>query len=112
MLAVAVCAEAPGQQAATPTPPATPAVTTSQAASASSSSSQSSARDLDKRARAVGLLPETHQGTTFYCKNGAPVGTRFQKKTCYSGDQVVMMIEQLEQQKNLLDSTHGGPQSK
>lgn len=110
VLAVTGCAGAPVQQ---PTAAATTHEVTSPAKpSASSSASVQSAisRDIVRRAKAVGLLPETHQGVTIFCKEETPLGTRFPRKTCYSGDQIVMLVEQLEQQKTLLETSRGGPQ--
>jgi len=121
LLALTGCAGALAQQPspqntspASSTASAAPTTTPTSAASASSTASTppATARDVAKRAKNVGFTPETHKGVTLYCKYGeTQLGTRFPtKKTCYNEDQIVVMIEQLEQQKNALSHPMGGPQ--
>lgn len=67
---------------------------------ASSASGGGPSPELVKRARSVGLTPETSHGVTRFCKKDVPVGTRFPTKSCYDEDGLTTLIEQLEYQKN------------
>jgi hypothetical protein len=85
---------------------ATPTSATAQApaspASAANSTPPKLSPDVVKRAKDLGLHPETVKGVTRYCKKDTPLGTHFTKKECYDEDVLPMMVDQIEYQKSLM----------
>jgi hypothetical protein len=83
---------APASEAATsasqPTPDVATAATPS-AASADKPSSDSTLNDKEIKAlRAQGYRPVVRNGETLYCRDEAPLGSRFEKRVCNTADQL------------------------
>jgi hypothetical protein len=76
------------------------------AAAAADESSAASAPtvspDLMKRAKDVGLKPETRKGEQVYCWEDQDVGTRFKTKKCVNNDGLANLVQQREEQKQAL----------
>lgn len=96
--------DAPVQQPGTEAPSATSATSTSagappaQPADEPRQSTVDSAED--KHLRALGYTPEIHNGVTIYCKKEAPLGSRFEQKTCTTA---VQHIKTRQNSKEMLE---------
>jgi hypothetical protein len=98
--APATPAAVPTSTTPTPSAPAQAAATTPAAGNTPAPSASGPSPELVKRARSVGLTPETSHGVTRFCKKDVPVGTRFPTKSCYDEEGLTTLIDQLEYQKN------------
>jgi hypothetical protein len=91
---------------ATPTAATPQAPATTQAPAASSSTANSTASkispDVIKRAKDLGLHPQTVKGVTRFCKIDTPLGTHFPTKSCYDEDALPMMLDQIEYERSLM----------
>lgn len=76
-------AQAPTQPATTSAPPMakTDAVPAAATAAGTRAADPGLAAEV-KHLMARGYRPETHNGNTVYCHKEAPLGSRFEKKTC------------------------------
>jgi hypothetical protein len=83
--------DAPSSAAAPSARDAAPptAATVSATAAAATDASRLSAVELaeDKRLQALGYRPEMRNGTRFYCRREAPLGSRFEHKICTTAQQ-------------------------
>ena len=91
---------------ATSPAPATPAA--AQSDQSATSRTQPSADTL-KKAKSLGLHPETHSGVTKYCWEDANTGSRFATKKCADESQLDEIIAQREAaQDNMRRNMTGG----
>jgi pyocin large subunit-like protein len=107
------------QQESSPTPPAsapksdasasapTAAQTAAQTPAPSADQSAPSA-DMLKRAKSVGMHPETHGGKTQYCWEDASLGSRFATKKCTDEAGLDAVIAQREATKQTLRQSMSG----
>jgi hypothetical protein len=56
----------------------------------------------------IGFSPVTRNGTTLFCREDVATGTRFAKKQCLTPQDVSVMVEHEQQQKDLLRANCGG----
>jgi predicted flap endonuclease-1-like 5' DNA nuclease len=102
---------APAPSASAPAPAASPTSTPAAQASASDAPAQPSAETL-KKAKSVGLKPETHNGTTVYCWEQTALGSRFPTKQCTDANHLDDIIAQREVDKDLMRRSMSGTSSR
>jgi hypothetical protein len=55
---------------------------------------------LTKAARSEGYTPRTRNGTVVFCKTDQQIGTRFQSMSCISQDDVALVVQRAQDQRN------------
>ena len=110
-----------GACASGPTPPPGPAAATSpvpatvhELAPATSAAPVAAAPTADevkrqamlKQARSMGFKPKLTNGVVMYCRNEAPIGTRFDQTVCHTEDGMADLLQALQAQKDELDNAH------
>lgn len=101
----APAASAPASDAAATAPAAAP---TAAQTPASSADQGAPSADLIKRAKGVGMRPETRGGKTVFCWEDSNTGTRFPTKKCTDEAGVEAMIAQRESAKQTMRQTMSG----
>ena len=56
-----------------------------------------------------GYRPESHNGTTVYCRKEAPVGTRFSTKTCRTSVSILELEQRSKDATTSAQRTNGNP---
>jgi hypothetical protein len=114
--AIAVGAVSYAQQPADPSQPApvatpaasaaaTPTSTTATAApNATTASAATPPKDILKKARENGYYTKVRKGQTFFCKKETPLGTRFDTEHCLSDEQLAMVLERNQAQRDQMQS--------
>ncbi|MGH8289999.1 MAG: hypothetical protein ACREV7_13405 [Steroidobacteraceae bacterium] len=93
------------------TPQAASPQATSAAASAGSPESASklvATADFTKRAQDDGWSPEVRSGRVLYCKDEAPLGSRFPERTCLDKVAVEQMMLAEEKQRESMQHAYNG----
>lgn len=98
---------ASSQPPASPAPAApaasqTPAPTTNASSATAATAPPEPSPETLKKAKDLGLHPETHKGVTVYCWEDASIGTRFPTKKCADANQLNDLIAQREYTKDVL----------
>jgi hypothetical protein len=73
-------------------------------AATSASSKATSDASLSKKAREAGWRPEAHNGETVYCRDDAQVGSRFATRRCVHENQLLVLLDQAQADKDSLKS--------
>ena len=94
-------APAPTSPAPAATPSNTPQTKTP-ATTAAATTSAGPSPDLLKTARQEGYQVKVRRGTTYFCKSITPLGTRFATENCYNQDQLEMVLEKQQAQRDAL----------
>jgi hypothetical protein len=89
------------------TAPAKDTVSATQASKASDTGAQSNkvlhvSKDYIKRLANIGYYPKNHKGQLVFCKKEVPLGTRFEREICMDGEQLAMILEKNEAQREAL----------
>jgi hypothetical protein len=76
---------------------------------ASAAASTGPSPDLLRQAMALGYRPEkTQKGVTVFCKEDAPVGTRFVQKQCVTQQDIPILVQNSRTQQDQIRSNCGG----
>jgi len=67
--------------------------------------------DILRSARNAGFKIKIANGTTHFCKSGAPVGTRFVSESCMNEQQVTLWLSRAQDQRDTLTHLLGAPAS-
>jgi hypothetical protein len=100
---------APTKNASPVSTTAPPAATSTSASASVAATSGGGTESQIKTLRASGYKPETHNGQTLWCRHEAQVGTRFEKKTCGTADDLEQQTKESQdmvtrvQQKNVFN---------
>jgi len=74
----------------------------------SASSAQATSPDaILKAARSMGYKPQHHNAQSVYCRNEAPLGSRFEHSVCLTEDQVVAAIKNTAATQDYLRTATG-----
>jgi hypothetical protein len=93
---------APASSSASASPAAAPAPTSSSTAAASPSDPSP---ELIKKARSEGFKPEKQKsGETLFCYKDASLGTKFETKKCIKQDELQIVIDARQDQRNQISS--------
>lgn len=65
--------------------------------------------DVVKRARDAGFKPEVRNGVTVYCWKDADTGSRLPTKKCVGEDQMEMMLERRQAQRDAIQQNNSTP---
>lgn len=102
----------PAAAATTGTPKSTAAAKPSGARSKTNVTANGLPADVLKKARQNGYYTRVRSGQTFFCKKEAHLGTRFVTERCFDEEQLAMVLErndaQRDQLKNVVCSGGGG----
>ena len=60
-------------------------------------------KDYIKRLRNIGYYPKNDHGQLVFCRKAAPLGTRFERETCMDGEQLAMILEKNQEQRDGLN---------
>jgi hypothetical protein len=82
----AAAAVAPSGDSGQPNAAPAPSVNAAEAAAAHA--------ELVKKGRLLGYRPVVKSGHTFYCRNEAPLGSRFEKTSCLNEDGLAQALQQ------------------
>ncbi len=93
---LAGCAAAPQTQVPPPAATSSPAPAAKAAPGAKTAPPAGISAELYSRALENGYRAREHKGATLFCKTEAPIGSRIQKDTCVSVDQLEESIRQAE----------------
>ncbi len=76
------------------------------AAKAASSAATKTTNDasVSKRAREAGWHPEAHNGEMVYCREDPIIGSRFTTRRCVHENQLLVLLEQAQFEKDALQS--------
>jgi hypothetical protein len=76
------------------------------AAKGASTASSKATNDasMSKKARQAGWRPEAHNGETVYCRDDPQVGSRFTTRRCVHENQLLVLLEQAQFEKDALKS--------
>jgi len=56
----------------------------------------------------IGYRPEQRNGVTVFCKEEVPVGTRFGTKQCVGEQDIQLLVQRVQEQRDLLRAQCGG----
>jgi hypothetical protein len=73
-------------------------------AATTASTKATSDASLSKKAREAGWRPEAHNGETVYCRDDPQVGSRFATRRCVHENQLLVLLEQAQFEKDALKS--------
>jgi hypothetical protein len=65
--------------------------------------------DILRSARNAGFKIKIANGTTHFCKTGAPIGTHFVSESCMNEQQVTLFLSRAEGQRDTLTHILGAP---
>jgi len=107
--AAAPGASAPEVAASTSTPVASTPAAKPPAASKTVAAANMLSADILKRAKQAGYYTRVRSGQTFFCKKESQLGTRFVTEKCLDENQLAMVLERNQAQRDqLMNVTCGG----
>ena len=71
-------------------------------AAASAPAKAGNTASVSKQAREAGWRPEGHNGETVYCRDDPTVGSRFSTRRCVHEDQLLVLLEQAQFERDAL----------
>jgi hypothetical protein len=57
-------------------------------------------KDYIKKLSNIGYYPKNDKGQLVFCKKETPLGTHFERETCMDGDQLTMILEKEQEQRD------------
>ena len=114
---LAACASNPTPPSAPPAAPATvhelapatvaaPAAAVAPVATAAPTAEDAKRQALLKQARSMGFKPKLTNGVVMYCRNEAPLGTRFDQTVCHSEDAIADVLQRMQAQQDEMNAAH------
>jgi hypothetical protein len=97
--------QAPTATSPAPTATSSNAPQATTAATTTASTPTGPSPDFLKKARQGGYQVKVRRGTTLFCKSEASLGTRFVDEKCYNQDQLEMVLEKQQAQRDALQQS-------
>jgi hypothetical protein len=107
-------AVSPGNHPSTPNPPVAASISSPPAENKPPSLTTivvngGPSADILRSARNAGFKIKIANGTTHFCKTGAPIGTHFVSESCMNEQQVTLFLSRAQDQRDTLTHILGAP---